>query len=50
MLNKQQVQWYFEQTFQDYWETITDFLNSDTETKELFIKDIQKQTKDRDYS
>ena len=49
MLNKHQVKWYFEETFNDHWEEITYFLNTDTETKELMIKDIQEQTKGRHY-
>jgi hypothetical protein len=47
MLNKEQVKWYFEETFYDHWEVITDFLNSDTETKKFIIQDIQEQTKSR---
>ena len=31
-VNKEQVKWYFEETFQDYWEVIADFLNSDKES------------------
>jgi hypothetical protein len=49
-VTKEQVQWYFEETFDDYWETITDFLNSEYgETKETLLKDIQEQTKNRNY-
>ena len=48
-VNKEQVKWYFEETFQDYWEVIADFLNSDKETKEIMKADIQKQTKGRNY-
>jgi hypothetical protein len=47
MLNKEQVKWYFEETFYDHWEVITDFLNSDTETKRFISQDIQEQTKSR---
>ena len=46
-VTKEQVQWYFEETFDDYWETIADFLNSKTETKAIMIKDIQEQTEGR---
>ena len=49
MLNKHQVKWYFEETFYDHWEVITDFLNSDTETKKIMIEDIREQTKGRHY-
>jgi len=49
-VNKEQVKWYFEETFQDYWEVIADFLNSDNETKEIMKADIQKQTKGRNYN
>lgn len=48
-VNKEQVKWYFEETFYDHWEVITDFLNSDTETKKIMIQDIQEQTKNRNY-
>tara|TARA_B100001057_G_scaffold476808_1_gene545267 strand:- start:142 stop:342 length:201 start_codon:yes stop_codon:yes gene_type:complete len=48
-VNKEQVKWYFEQTFYDYWEVIADFLNSDNETKEVMKKDIYEQTKNRTY-
>jgi len=48
-VNKEQVKWYFEETFHDYWEVIADFLNSDNETKEIMKADIQKQTKGRNY-
>ena len=48
-VNKEQVKWYFEETFHDYWEVIADFLNSDNETKEIMKADIQNQTKGRNY-
>ncbi len=48
-VNKEQVKWYFEETFHDYWEEITYFFNSDTQTKKIMIKDIQEQTKGRNY-
>ena len=48
-VNKEQVKWYFEETYIDYWETISDFLNSDWETKEILKTDIQEQTKGRNY-
>jgi hypothetical protein len=48
-VSKEQVKWYFEETFYDHWETITDFLNSKSETKAIMIKDIQEQTKNRNY-
>lgn len=46
-VTKEQVKWYFEETFIDHWETIADFLNSEWETKEILIEDIQEQTKGR---
>ena len=46
-VTKEQVQWYFEETFDDHWETITDFLNNESETKEILLADIQEQTKGR---
>jgi hypothetical protein len=48
-VNKEQVKWYFEETFHDHWEEITYFLNSDTQTKEIMKADIQNQTKGRNY-
>jgi len=51
IVTKEQVKWYFEETFDDYWETITDFLNNEYgETKEIMIKDIKEQTKNRNIS
>ena len=49
MLNKEQVQWYFEETYIDYWETITNFLNNEGESKKVLVDDIKKQTKDKRY-
>ena len=49
MLNKEQVQWYFEETYIDYWETITNFLNNEWESKKVLVDDIKKQTKDIRY-
>lgn len=48
-VNKEQVKWYFEETFHDYWEVIADFLNSDNENKEIMRNDIYEQTKNRTY-
>jgi hypothetical protein len=48
-LNKEQVQWYFEETYWDYWETITDFLNNESESKKVLVDDIKNQTKDIRY-
>ena len=48
-LNKEQVQWYFEETYIDYWETITNFLNNEWESKNVLIDDIKKNTKDKRY-
>jgi len=49
MLNKEQVQWYFEETYIDYWETITNFLNNEWESKQSLADDIKNQTKDIRY-
>ena len=49
MLNKEQVQWYFEETYIDYWETITNFLNNEWESKQSLADDIKNQTKNRSY-
>jgi len=46
-VTKQQVQFYFEETFHGHWDVIAEFLNSKTETKEIMIKDILEQTKGR---
>ena len=48
-LNKEQVQWYFEETYIDYWETITNFLNNEWESKQSLADDIKNQTKDIRY-
>ena len=49
MLNKEQVQWYFKETYVDYWETITNFLNNEWESKQSLVNDIKNQTKNRCY-
>ena len=48
-LNKEQVQWYFEETYIDYWETITNFLNNEWESKKVLVDDIKNQTKNIRY-
>ena len=48
-VTKEQVQWYFEETYIDYWETITNFLNNEWESKQSLADDIKNQTKDIRY-
>jgi hypothetical protein len=49
-VTKEQVKWYFEETFTDHWEELAYFLNSVSETKEVLIEDIKEQTQGREYN